>query len=490
VKLWIRVFLVCVSISLAAVAAIGIVSLRTGYRAVLQDAVNGMQRETTRLIRVIETQWESVQALARAYPGNELLPPESLSSLPDYLRTAGSQLVDPETQVELRFADQDLPLSAGSFFTGLRDVRRPELDAAAQGGSAYVLRRQDGDLVLYLSSATSLGGHDLIVSLASDQSSLDAYWRTQLSTLLIASLASVLVLTAASYIASRFVTRRLESLALQAGAISVGSFRGRVDETGGDEIAALAVRFNRMAEDVERTVATLRAEKEDRQKFIDALTHELRTPASSIVGFAELLRLRSWDAEVFSKALERIRAEGERILSLMESLKRLLLLRAAEREWGLLEVAPLLAKVAEEAREKHRESGLSLRVEAESGFVSADPQLIETALHNLVDNAARYAPPGSAVILGLRDADGERTVFVRDFGPGMTDAEIARAGEPFARGVDRKGGGGFGLGLAICRETAAHHGARLVFERPAGGGLLVGIAFPNLHGIYRRETDP
>jgi signal transduction histidine kinase len=464
VKLWIRVFLVCVSISLAAVAAIGIVSLRTGYRAVLQNAVNGMQRETARLVRVIETQWESVQALARVYPGNELLPLESLSSLPDYLRAAGSQLVDPETQVELRFANQDLPLSAGSFFTELRDARRPELDAAVQGGSAYVLRRQDGDLVLYLSSAASLGGYDLIVSVASDQSSLDAYWRTQLSALLITSLAAVL--------------------------ISAGSFRGRVDETGGDEIAALAVRFNRMAEDVERTVATLRAEKEDRQKFIDALTHELRTPASSIVGFAELLRLRSWDAEVFSKALERIRAEGERILSLMESLKRLLLLRAAEREWGLLEVAPLLAKVAEEAREKHRESGLTLRVEAESGSVSADPQLIETALHNLVDNAARYAPPGSAVILGLRDADGERTVFVRDFGPGMTDAEIARAGEPFARGVDRKGGGGFGLGLAICRETAAHHGARLVFERPAGGGLLVGIAFPNLHGIYRRETDP
>ena len=96
-RLWIRIFLVCVSISLAAVAAIGIVSLRTGYRAVLQDAVNGMQRETARLVRVIETQWESVQALARAYPGNELLPPENLSSLSDYLRTAGSQFVDPET---------------------------------------------------------------------------------------------------------------------------------------------------------------------------------------------------------------------------------------------------------------------------------------------------------------------------------------------------------------------------------------------------------
>ena len=489
-KLWIRIFLVCVAISIAAIAAIGTVSLRTGYRAVLLDAVHGLQRETARILRVIETQWESVQELARDYPDSGLLPMESYYSLPEYLRTSGSQLVDPEAQVELRFEGLDILLTAGSLFEGLAGAPRLELAAASGGGSAWLLRRREGRLVLYLSSAVSLGGHDLVVSVASDQAALDAYWRTQLSVLLVASLAAALVLTAASYVASRIVARRLEGLAAQAGAISAGSYRGRVDETGGDEIAALAVRFNHMAEDVERTVATLRLEKEDRQKFIDSLTHELRTPAASIVGFAELLRLRSWDAEVFSSALERIRAEGERILSLMESLTRLLLVRAAEREWDPLEVAPFLAKVAEDARDEHRERGLLLKVEADRGSVSADPQLLETALHNLLDNAARHAPPGSPVILGFRDVGGERTLFVRDFGPGMTDAEIARAGQPFFKGADRAGSSGFGLGLAIVRETASHHGARLVFERPLDGGLLVGIVFPNLPGIYRRDTNP
>jgi len=488
VQLWVRIFLVCVAISLAAVAVIGLVSLRTGYRAVLRDAVAGLERETAHILSTIEMRWESVRELARVSPDAGLLPPESLGSLPDYLRLSGSELVDESTQVELRFVDLGTTLAAGTLFEQLDDAHRPELEIAARGGAAYRLHRQGGRLALYVSSAARLSGYDVLISVASDQSALDAFWRTQVSVLAVASLAAALVLTAASFAASRLVARRLEALAVQAGRVSEGDYEGRADETGGDEIADLAARLNRMAEAVEKSVATLRAEREDRQRFIDALTHELRTPVASIVGFAKLLRLRSWDEEVFPPALDRIRTEGERILSLAESLKRLLLVRCAETGLREVDIGHFLAEVAEEAGRRAGGHELTLEIEADRGSVTADPDLLEMAMLNLVDNAARYTPPGSPIVLGFRSADGERTVYVRDFGPGMSDAEIARAGEPFFRGSMAHEGDGFGLGLAICRDTAAHHGARIVFERPPAGGFLVGIAFPNLPGVYRRET--
>lgn len=152
---------------------IGLVSLRTGYRAVLRNAVAGLEHETARIVNVIETQWESVLQIARTCPDNGVLPPESIASLPDYLQSSGAQLADPETQVELRHAAWDSPRSAGSLFAGLGDVPRPEVEAAARVVPAYALRRLDGILVLYLSSAVPLGGYEFLVSVASDQSGLD-----------------------------------------------------------------------------------------------------------------------------------------------------------------------------------------------------------------------------------------------------------------------------------------------------------------------------
>jgi signal transduction histidine kinase len=383
-------------------------------------------------------------------------------------------------EVEIRSIQGDLLYASGGHFTAIGAGDRPELAAALRGDTAYVLRRQSGKLGLYLSHPAMIRNTDLIVSVASDMESLDSFWNAQVSVLLIASLSAIALLLASSFIASRAIARKLERLALGAAAIADGDYGSRVAEEGRDEVGMVASRFNQMARTVETTVGRLQAEKEDRQLFIDGLTHELRTPVSSIVGFADLLRLRSWDEKVFAKGLEKIQTEGRHILALMESLKRLLLARAADREWPPVEMAPYLRQFSEGMDDVLRPLSLSIKVDSDPGALSTDPELLTTALRNLVENSARFSPPGSPIIVGFRNADGERGLYVRDFGPGMTDDVLARAGEPFFRGRERRGGDGFGLGLAMCREIAAHLGAMLVIQRPSDGGLLVRISFSRL----------
>jgi signal transduction histidine kinase len=241
-----------------------------------------------------------------------------------------------------------------------------------------------------------------------------------------------------------------------------GDYRGRVSEKGAVEVAAVARGFNRMAANVESAVARLRAEKEDRQAFIDDLTHELRTPITSIVGFADHLRRCGYDERVFAEGLARIHAEGLRVLSVSEGLTRLLLARTGARE--LVNESPdgLLQQAASDARARRPDWVFSVDATPGAGTLAVDRTLMLTALANLVDNATRACVPGSTVVLGCAHAADGLHLYVRDPG-GATP------------------GTGLGLGKSICSDIADYHGARLEYEQEASGGTTASIVFPNLH---------
>jgi signal transduction histidine kinase len=477
-KLWLRIFLLSAIVSLVAVSTIGVVTLRTGYASLVQNAVRELARDTDTITKLIARQWDVSSLLSSSFPANDIVSPQDVSSLSAFLDKLSAILINPDMEVELRSVRGELFFSSGSHFSTLGAGDRPELETAMRGGTAYILRRLSGKLGLYLSGPVRIRDVDIIMSVASDMGALDSFWNMQVSVILASSFSALILLLGSSLLASRAIAKRLERLAHGASAIAEGDYSSRVEE-GRDEVGMVASRFNQMALTVETTVGRLRAEKEDRQRFIDSLTHELRTPVASIVGYADLLRLRTWDEKVFAKGLGQIQAAGKRILALIESLAQILLSRAADREWPPVEMAPYLAQFAERACDLVRPRALSIRVDADPGALAADPGILDTLLHNLVENSSRFSPPGAAIVIGFRNADGERGLFVRDFGPGMTEAEMAHAGEPFYRGRGQRGEG-FGLGLAMCREIAARLGAALVIERPPDGGLMVRVAFPRL----------
>ena len=474
-RLWLRVFLLSTAAACAAVVLVSVLSMRTGYGSILGSAVESLGREAQGVAGQIDAAWALTRSIAEAYPGNELLPADEAGSLPAWLRRHGSALPAGEEDLELRTGPQAVVFVRGALFAALGQATRPEVQRAWLAVPAYVVRRDHGIPVVYLSAAVRLQNADLLVSVARPLPVLDTFRSSQLSTMIILSFGIVLVIAAATYAGSRAVTARVEDLAACSAAMAAGDYSRRSRERGTDEVAALSRHFNRMACEVETTVDCLRLEKDARQRFVDNLTHELRTPVSSIVGFAELLTLRTRDEQFVTESMARIHREGRRILELTEALKRLLGVRVRPVAFADVDVRAVLEACAAAPRER----GFAVGITAEAGRLLGDRALLEMALSNLVDNAIAASPRGLPIELEFSQSDSETVVSVRDHGPGMTDQDLARAGEPFFRG-DSGGKPGFGLGLALCKEIAEHHGASLALSRPDDGGLRVSIIFPRL----------
>ncbi len=486
-KLRTEVFLLSTATAMAAIAFMGAMSLASGRKSLMDASLASLTRECGRIAAALDGAWNAMRDLDESFSSGSPLPRGSLASLRSFLRGGGAGILRSGAEVELRLPGGEGLFAAGELLAAAGRRERPEAEAAARLGPSYLLRRIDGRLALFYSAPLRIGGVDVVASLATGMETLDLFTRRQLALLGLSSALAAALLSGGSYLLSRALSRRLEELARGSALLAGGDYGTRADEGGADEAATLAASFNRMSDSIRDKVERLEAEKADRQAFVDNLTHELRTPVTSIVGFAELLQASAYDEASYRDGLARIEAEGRRILDLTESLKRLLVARSAARSMEEVEVAGLLRDAADEARSRDDSAGLTIEVGPAGGSIRCDRSLMALALRNLLENSIHASAPGARILAGCERSEGSVTLYVRDFGRGMSDEEIAAAGTPFRR---KPGKGGFGLGLAICKEIARTHGAELLFERPEGGGLLVSIAFANLPAVYEDVASP
>jgi two-component system, OmpR family, sensor histidine kinase MprB len=209
-----------------------------------------------------------------------------------------------------------------------------------------------------------------------------------------------------------------------------------------------------------------------RQLVADA-SHELRTPLTSLRTNIEVL------------ASERTLPAGERarlLTDVVEQLGEMTTLVAelidlargeqhpAEREEVRLDL--LAADVVERARRNR--PGVTFTTELQESVVQGVPSTIERALANLLDNAAKWSPPGGEVEVGVRDGK----VTVRDHGPGIDEEDLPYVFDRFYRASSARGLSGSGLGLAIVRQVAEAHGGGVTAERAPGGGTTMAVTFP------------
>lgn len=240
------------------------------------------------------------------------------------------------------------------------------------------------------------------------------------------------------------------------------------------ELGAVAIDRARLISEVAE--ATIVAEKEGlRTALLSSLSHDLRTPISTILASATSLQEhdQQFDAETRREMLETIQDESERLNRYVANL-----LEMTRLESGALEVKSVLLDPGEamssalehvSARLKGRRVLRAFRTEGERIFV--DPVLIEQALVNLLENAVAYAPPGSTILVGAERRDGAIVLSVEDEGSGIPQADLARVFDKFFRGrSDRRDRGGVGLGLSVTRGLVESFGGAVTAISPAVGG--------------------
>lgn len=231
--------------------------------------------------------------------------------------------------------------------------------------------------------------------------------------------------------------------------------------------------------------ATESAEAADRGKsdFIATVSHELRTPLQVITGFSDLGCHFAQEHAQFRPMFADIHAAGQRMLRLVNGLLDLSKFDGSSDRLPLKRqpLAPLAAGVVDELRALAAERSVTLVCTPPAALhADADAFRLQQVLRNVVANALRFAPAGSAVEVGGRDRGlAGVELWVRDHGPGIPPDELETIFEPFVQSSrTRDRAGGTGLGLAICRRLMAAHGGRITAELPDDGGARFVLWLP------------
>ncbi|HEX4942942.1 MAG TPA: DUF4118 domain-containing protein [Usitatibacteraceae bacterium] len=232
-----------------------------------------------------------------------------------------------------------------------------------------------------------------------------------------------------------------------------------------------------------RAALAIQAETERiRSTLLASISHDLRTPIAVMVGASSALteggeQLGTAERSALAKSLYN---QARDLAGQVDKVLQMTRLEAGaitlDRDWAA--IAEIASTVLERLSERLSDHRLLVEVADDLPLVRVDAGLIDQALANLLENAARYTPPGTVVRLRAKREGAEVVVSVEDFGPGLDDQDIERVFAKFRRGTGEGAGGGVGLGLAICRAIVRLHGGRAWGERIPGGGMAFRFSLP------------
>ncbi len=276
---------------------------------------------------------------------------------------------------------------------------------------------------------------------------------------------------------ARYLTKPIVRLRAASAEIAGGNFAVRVDDEGRrDELGALGRDFDRMAEHLERLNASQR-------QLLRDVSHELRSPLARLQVAVGLARQRG--GEVVEAELDRIEHEAEALEELIQQLLSVARIESSGSELLRSEISidELIGAVARDAEFEGRDGGKRVEVKGSSNaVVLGDNAMLSSAVENVVRNALRHTPDGTAIeITANKRGDGRQVlILVCDHGPGVPEALIGELFKPFVRvdyARDREGGGS-GIGLAIADAAIRRHGGAIRASNGPAGGLCVEIDLP------------
>lgn len=298
--------------------------------------------------------------------------------------------------------------------------------------------------------------------------------------------AASLAVSAALLLLSVAITSPIKKLKIATERIADGDYSYRIEYKGTDELSDLAGHMNNMAAHIEADSAFIENISESRRKFIANMTHELKTPLTSILGFADVLRIKAdnTDNEIKEYA-DIIFAEANRLRMLSSRLMELLTVEEVELPLVSMNISTLLERGAKVYQPICEEAQLSLSLDLEPAIVRADESLFTTLIVNLLDNARKASNPGKSIYIRCKKRNGRAHIQVEDQGIGIPEDQIPHVTEAFYM-IDKsrtRKAGGAGIGLALCKAIVIAHHGKLTIESKLHEGTKVTVSLPLYEGV-------
>ena len=397
---------------------------------------------------------QRVAAYRTIVSGSQRVPPDINPPSPAFATSVYVQFVYAGGQVQvLPGSRQLLPAIAGA-----RAV------AAGRRQAFFTTITVDGRPVRVETSRLIPGvAMQAALSLSATESTLS----TLRDALIAISLGGIALATLAGVLIARAALRPIQRLTRAAEHVSqTRNLAERIDARSGDELGRLAVAFNTMLAALEQ------AGDRQRQLIADA-SHELRTPLTSLRTNVEVLaRSDGLDPAARQRLLDDLVAQIEEMTVLVGDVVDLA--RGEEQAHELEPVRLDLLAGAAVDRAAGRRPAVEFRLEAVQTTVVAAPQRLDRAVSNLLDNAAKWSPPGAVVEVTVASG----SLSVRDHGPGIEPADLPHVFERFYRSAGARGLPGSGLGLAIVRQVAESGGGSVLAENADDGGARLVLELP------------
>lgn len=306
-----------------------------------------------------------------------------------------------------------------------------------------------------------------------------------LALLTLVLLFSLVMAVVLSLVLSESLGVSIRNLGQAMHAVSSGEMRTRAEAISEDELGSLAKAFNAMAEQLEMAFTKQRELEQTRREMVVAVSHDLRTPLSSMRAMAESINDGVVDdPAVVKDYLKTMETEVARLSTLIDDLFELSQIDAGALE---LHVEPaslrdLMSDTLESMRPQATQRGLALEGDAAEDLpeVSLDPARMQRVLSNLVQNAIIHTDPGGTVSIHAKATDAVVEVAVNDTGHGISPEDLPRIFDPFYRGDPARGrrDGGSGLGLSIVKALVEAHGGTVSASSEPGQGSTFTFTLP------------
>lgn len=354
---------------------------------------------------------------------------------------------------------------------------------------AYRLHKEgDGHYLLNICKGKT-GGDGLYLGMCKDLTQIYEDRQSLLNQYRLALFLLVFIGGLCIYVLSRYLTRPIRRLDKVVGQIAAGNYALRSGNTSPDEIGELSRNFNRMTDRLVAQMEEKKLEAKQKEDFMAAFAHELKTPLTSIIGYADMLNSMKLTEEESSEAYYYIYSQGKRLESLSHKLLELVSTQKQPVPQLPIPTQELEQNLRITMRPIFKQKKITGKIVFEKGVLYGDFELLLSLFYNLCDNAVKaVSENGFIMVRGTLLEEGYE-VKVVDNGRGIPEQEISRVTEAFYM-VDKSRSrkeGGAGIGMTLCMEIIRKHGGSLEISSKPEEGTVIRLLFPKNPGRAIKE---
>lgn len=369
-----------------------------------------------------------------------------------------------------------------------------DMENALNGELSYTIEYKDNKALVYVSYP--IFREDKLIGMirfANDYTPLFNKTKLFINKTLIFSVMIFAVSMIIAYIISKQITSPIKNLANKTKEVTDGNFDVKIDISSSDELGMLASDFNNMIETINTQIKTIESDRdnlrelsEKQKKFFDNVTHELKTPMTTIIGYSEIIKDNQFtDEEFFNKGINRIISEANRLNRMIVQLLDISKNSNKNFDYELkkIDLSKIIISMCEDMTHKAKKYNMSITINVGKNIkIIANEDKIKEIIINLLDNAIKYGKVNSDIFVNAYIEGKFANISVIDSGEGIEEKELENILSPFYRvsKSETRELGSTGLGLAIVKSIVDSYNGKIDIKSEVNKGTEVSIKLPTI----------